>query len=139
MKKFLYIIGVVALVIILISIVKRESNDEGLVQVDIENKVSLVEEYSEKIVGEWRSKEDEKSLIIFNEDGTFKDVYNGEEVFSGSWEIKEEEDEIDASFYLYERIDEEVYKYEIINIDEENLLLIYLTRGNILEYEKAKR
>jgi hypothetical protein len=139
MKKFLYIIGVIALVIILISIVKRGLNDEDLVQVDIENKVSLVEEYSEKIVGEWRSKEDEKSLIIFNEDGTFKDVYNSEGVFSGSWEIKEEEDEIDVSFYLYERIDEEVYKYEIIDIDEENLLLIYLTRGNILEYEKTKR
>jgi hypothetical protein len=101
-----------------------------------ESEVSLVEDYSEEILGEWRSKDDKKSVVVFSEDGTFKSVYDEEELSSGSWRIEEERGEFDVSFYLYQEVDEEVYEYEITNIDEENLSLIYLDRGNILEYER---
>ncbi len=79
------------------------------------------------------------SVIIFNEDKTFRDVYNNEGLSLGYWEIKEERGEFDLSFYLYKKIEEEAYEYEILNIDEENLSLIYLSRGNILEYERLKK
>jgi hypothetical protein len=101
-----------------------------------ESEVSLVEDYSEEILGEWRSKDDKKSVVVFSEDGTFKSVYDEEELSSGSWRIEEERGEFDVSFYLYQEVDEEVYEYEITNIDEESLSLIYLDRGNILEYER---
>jgi hypothetical protein len=101
-----------------------------------ESEVSLVEDYSEEILGEWRNKDDEKSVVVFSEDGTFKSVYDEEELSSGSWRIEEERGEFDVSFYLYQEVDEEVYEYEITNIDEESLSLIYLDRGNILEYER---
>ncbi len=101
-----------------------------------ESEVSLVEDYSKEILGEWRSKDDKKSVVVFNEDGTFKSVYDEEELSSGSWRIEEERGEFDVSFYLYQEVDEEVYEYEIANIDEENISLIYLSRGNILEYER---
>jgi hypothetical protein len=101
-----------------------------------ESEVSLVEDYSEEILGEWRNKDDKKSVVVFNEDGTFKSVYDEEELSSGSWRIEEERGEFDVSFYLYQEVDEEVYEYEITNIDEESLSLIYLDRGNILEYER---
>jgi len=87
-------------------------------------------------LGEWRSKDDKKSVVVFNEDGAFKSVYDEEELSSGSWRIEEERGEFDVSFYLYQEVDEEVYEYEIASIDEENLSLIYLDRGNILEYER---
>jgi hypothetical protein len=101
-----------------------------------ESEVYLVEDYSEEILGEWRSKDDKKSVVVFNEDGAFKSVYDEEELSSGSWRIEEERGEFDVSFYLYQEVDEEVYEYEIASIDEENLSLIYLDRGNILEYER---
>jgi hypothetical protein len=141
MKKNYLVFSVVIVVLAVVAffILLQEDVEEVDLQ-DLrepeESEVSLVEDYSEEILGEWRSKDDKKSVVVFNEDESFKSVYDEEELSSGSWRIEEERGEFDVSFYLYQEVDEEVYEYEITNIDEENLSLIYLNRGNILEYER---
>ena len=139
---FLIIILIFGAIALFILFKEREEKDKPFeIQSSQEkDEVSLTEEYSEKIIGEWKSKEDEKSVVLFKEDETFKDIYDKEEVSSGEWVVKDKKGNFDITFHLYKTVEgeegEDVYEYEITRIDEENLSLVYLERGNVLEYEK---
>ncbi len=96
----------------------------------------ILDIYKEKIIGTWESVEDEKYILLFEESGSFSDTYDSEFIGSGSWELEEVFGEFDVTFYLHKELDGEEYDYEVLNIDDNNLVLLYLGRGNILEYVK---
>ncbi len=91
----------------------------------------IVSSPSELIVGDWQSKDDEKSVVTYRDDGTTEDVYDGELLSTGAWEISQAEQPS-----LRVTMDGEEYKYTVIEISNEELGLIYMARGNILRYTK---
>ncbi|MEA2112981.1 MAG: hypothetical protein U9P50_03380 [Patescibacteria group bacterium] len=97
--------------------------------------------YSQLIEGTWTSLDDENSIIEFK-DGMKTDIYSGEEMSSdefGFYEsipTDEDSEKKDTAKYLVVETTDGVFEYEIAELTENTLNLIYLPRGNILKYSK---
>lgn len=101
------------------------------------------------IVGEWQSLSDPQSVIAFYANGEVEDIYGGGAVSeSGTYYIFESPSalpsevaeslpglESDAA-YLRQTFGSADYYYAIIGLDTDSLSLIYLARGNTLEYRR---
>lgn len=136
MKNF--IIFFLVLVIVILASIMLKTEPEPIEVQDI-----VVEDVQEDTVapfieGKWQSTMDDKSVVVFNEDGSTSDIYDEEELSGGTWEIyQNEEAEYNPSgYFLKTTINEEVYEYVIISATESVLSLSYLDRGNTLEYVK---
>jgi hypothetical protein len=105
-----------------------ENNDESLTSYDL-------------IQGIWTSVDDEKSAVEFIGDKKI-DFYEDEKLSEATFKIydhlsiTEDSQEDKNGKYLIVGVDDEVFKYEIIDLSDKTLTLIYLPRGNILKYEK---
>jgi len=82
--------------------------------------------FEQYVPGEWQSKDDVKSIMILNEDGTMKDVYDGEDMNTGIWKTE--------GYKLKTTIDGEDYEYTVVFAGSERLELTYLPRGNTLNF-----
>jgi hypothetical protein len=83
--------------------------------------------YSVLIQGKWISLDDANSAIEFK-DGKKIDFYSDEKMSEGDFSID------GKNLSVVEEGD--IFEYEIIELSEKVLNLIYLSRGNILRYEK---
>jgi len=86
------------------------------------------------IQGEWKSIEDERSVIEFR-DGLKLDVYDGEQLSEGDFDLYNDARgsmRSDNGAYLIA----DDFVYNIIELTNESLVLMYLPRGNILKYER---
>jgi hypothetical protein len=95
----------------------------------------------EKIVGEWRSADDLKSVITFASDGTTSDVYDGEKLNVGAWYMVHKIDDSREKYnptgiFLYTNSKGEEFVYAVVEISDETLTLSYLARGNTLTYTR---
>lgn len=104
---------------------------------------------SDLIIGEWQSLSDPQSVIAFYANGEVEDIYGGGAVSeSGTYYIFESPSalpsevaeslpglESDAA-YLRQTFGSADYYYAIIGLDTDSLSLIYLARGNTLEYRR---
>lgn len=91
------------------------------------------------LAGMWVSQEDEKSVIIFNSNGTARNIYDGEDRDEGTWELSRV-DGVDGrgSFVSLKRVIEgEVYKYAVWEVGKTDLVINYTTRGNTLSYKRV--
>lgn len=79
--------------------------------------------------GKWVSLDDSNSKIEFNNIKKI-DYYQNEKMSEGNFEIEDDK-------YLIVAGDGDEFKYEIIELSDENLTLIYLPRGNTLKYQKS--
>lgn len=93
--------------------------------------------YEERLLGKWKSISDERSVLLFQKDGVFSDIYDNEVIGTGKWNTEIIMKQFNVIFYIYKELDGERYEYELLNVDDHNLSLLYLGRGNILEYTKV--
>jgi len=84
-------------------------------------------------VGHWQSTDDVNSEVVYNADGTMQDIYSGEVLGSGTWEIP-------PGSYAFPRletnIDGNTYTYSVLNVESDAMSLSYLARGNTLNYRR---
>ncbi len=95
---------------------------------------------SELIVGTWRSTDDASSEVVFNEDGTTVDVYDGEDLAQGTWDLAlgAGTEYQDTGIVLTTTINGEEYRYLVWDLNEANLVLNYVERGNTLSYTRVE-
>ncbi len=94
--------------------------------------------FEQYVPGKWQSNDDEKSVVIYNEDpnfqngrgGTMKDIYNGEEMNTGTW--------MTEGYKLKTMIDGEEYIYTVVFAGSERLELTYQPRGNTLNFTRVE-
>lgn len=98
-----------------------------------------VEETTALLVGAWQSLEDPKSVVIFEEGGVRRDLYEGVEPEAGTWEVRLGDGEAgDFSGLILESVFYgESYEYSIWNVNESELVINYLARGNTLSYKRV--
>lgn len=90
------------------------------------------------IVGTWRATDDEKSVVEFGADGTTRDVYDGNELSTGSWTVVTTDiGELTGATVLETTINENVYRYMVWQVNENQLVLNYTDRGNTLVYTRV--
>jgi len=114
--------------------------DKIIDTIEIPN-VEEIQNYSQLIQGTWTSLDDENSVIEFK--GSLKiDIYSGEEMtkeefgFYDVLPITEESIKNENGKYLVVEADGEDFKYEVVELSDKVLELIYLSRGNTLKYRK---
>ena len=98
-----------------------------------------VESSEALLIGTWQSIDDDKSVVVFAEGGIVTDIYDGQEMSSGSWELSMESVSGESGedvLLLTEVIDAEVYNYSVWEVSLTNLTLNYRARGNTLTYER---
>jgi len=113
-----------------------------------EDEVIIKEEGSsvskDNLSGEWISVDDEKYEMTINSDGSYRDVYDGDVVDGGSWEVltslNEEELDINPEFenslYLKKtpELGDPLY-YNIAKASESELIITYLF-GDVLRFRR---
>lgn len=87
------------------------------------------------IVGTWQSKDDVKSVVVYNNDGSSADVYDGETLGGGTWTVSGVSDG-DGQVTLSVLDGTEKFVYTILELDNEQLTLSYMPRGNTLKYKR---
>jgi len=83
----------------------------------------------ELIQGKWISVDDANYLIVFS-DNTKTDYYDGEITSEGTYTISGDS--------LLVESEGEAFKYSILELSENELELLYLPRGNILQFTKTE-
>lgn len=99
------------------------------------------------IAGKWQSIEDPRATIIVTEDGGWSDRYEGEpDQREATWEAMWGADAAKAEpkqtftpnhSYLQVVRDDGAYYYELGAVDEDNLEMFYVGRGNRLAFRRA--
>ena len=94
-----------------------------------------------RLVGLWRSRDDERSTVRYGADRAYYDYYDGDLVASGRYDILEAcpaGGPPDAGPVLVVNLDgdPEAYCYGLDGPDDDRLDLVYLARGNLLSYER---
>ncbi len=93
----------------------------------LDNKYKYQKEYK-LLQGTWTSKDDASNTMEI--DGLIKTEYSGNEY------IDEAKIKIDGKYLFFYTFDDDTYKYEILELTDKTLKLIYLARGNTLVYYK---
>lgn len=83
------------------------------------------------IVGRWQAVDDEKSVVEFT-DSEKTDYYDGEPLFVGNYQV----DPIDRLTVVSDEAPEETFVYKVVEASADRLVLVYLDRGNTLEYRR---
>lgn len=108
-----------------------------------EVELSADQKLMNSLVGDWRSIDDPKSVMRFTSDFRKWDEYDGD--FEGEGEVSFTKECDDASVLVSGETliqindansPEDIYCYGIIDISNDSLVLMFLPRGNFLEYER---
>jgi len=92
---------------------------------------------SESLIGEWQSADDAKSVKVLKVGGVAEDLYDGELMNSGTWEVVSSVLSVGESptgAFLKTIVDGDEFIYSIVSISYTELTLTYLARGNTLEF-----
>ena len=92
--------------------------------------MAILYDLKKDFVGRWESKEDSKSVIVFNENGGFESIYDGKSIDSGNWFVD--------GYKLINITNEEEFTYTIIFVGIERLELSYLPNGNTLSFSRIE-
>ncbi|MBU1046246.1 hypothetical protein KKH36_00500 [Patescibacteria group bacterium] len=120
------------------SIVKNQENQGN--QESQERDLIGLNNY-EKMRGPWKSLDDEKSVIEFSDKYKI-DFYDGAAMSEGpimlydEYPITRETLESENGKYMLYVSGGEQFFYQIVKLDENNLEMIYLDRGNTLKYTR---
>jgi len=79
--------------------------------------------------GRWKAIDDTNSVIEFKNNSKI-DYYSDEQLFVGDFNLDKD--------YLVVSSNDEIFEYRIIDLSDEILTLMFLPRGNTLEYERIK-
>jgi hypothetical protein len=116
---------------------KKSVNDTSTTSVSDGSNSTVV-----NIVGSWASTDDAKSVEVFKEDRTTENVYDGKVITTGTWNIVKNTKLADGSIlngiFLETIIEKEQYVYKVVSVNDSELTLTYLSRGNTLNYKKIR-
>ncbi len=116
---------------------EEEKEAEEVEQENESTDINL-EESIKMILGSWQSAEDEKSSVLFKDDGTVQDIYDEEELDSDTWTLAIELDYNNTpTLHLTRTGEEETFKYVVLELTNEKLVLNYLDSGSTLEYMRV--
>jgi hypothetical protein len=146
MKKTLTFISAILLgtiVIFLLSFaqyISKKAETPEVVQEEmiVEEKIDLS--------GTWHSNEDFSYIVIFNANGTYEDIYNGDTLERGNWSILDslegEEIAMQTDFfegpYLKKSTTDIPLYYSIFSFENNQLEMFYLDRGNVLTFSRVE-
>jgi hypothetical protein len=110
-----------------------------------ENRVVPV---SEMILGQWQAVEDAQLVREFKEGGAVTDWYGGAEVMTGVWNLFNGKEAPPALFVtadeetIYLRMtltgeERDALYFRVENVDAENLELVYVGPGGVLEFTRV--
>jgi hypothetical protein len=103
---------------------------------------------SEMILGQWQAVEDAQLVREFKEGGVVTDWYGGAEVMTGVWNLfngseappalflTEDEETVYLRMTLTGQERDALY-FRVENVDEENLELVYVGPGGVLEFTRV--
>lgn len=139
MKKILTIIIILILLGFgIYKIINNKTVQEGVGDGTIDN---LVENNFNLLQGQWISVDDEKSVIEFMGDKKI-DIYDGEIMEEIIFKLYKElpdggvgEEDANGE-YMTAEVNGDVFQYKIIDLSSTKLSLMFLPRGNILEYRR---
>lgn len=125
------------------SVPQEEVVDKDVVSVDV---LDNGREAGQEVIGQWISIEDVNYVSEINGDGSYKEIYDGQIVSEGTWEIlttlENEGLGIDSTFdrqVFLKKTDGqngEIFYYQIPEQEEDRLVLVYLF-GDVLMFERA--
>lgn len=96
-------------------------------------------------LGKWESLEDEKFIRVFDEN-SYQDQYEGKTISTGTWRTFDSSDapEVETiefiagvNYLVLDEGTEDVLYFSIAKSTKEELALIYLNRGGVLEFKNA--
>lgn len=100
---------------------------------DILDSFALVKSAS-PLIGKWQSTEDALAFKNIKDGGVFEEEYDGEVLSEGTWTVDGE----DGRYELLVTSDGEVFEYTIMTVNTDHLTLMYLPRGNVLDYTRVR-
>lgn len=103
---------------------------------------------SESIVGKWQSTEDAKFTREFKDGGTAVDTYEGKDVTSGTWKVFTKDNPVTVAFPLeadavyiqmtMQGTQADNLNFKLAKLTPEELQLIYMDRGGVLQFRKVQ-
>jgi len=146
MKNIGYIVIVVIIIIIGIWFFGQNKEDATPIATpgDTEIPALSVDQIRQNLVGTWRSLDDDKSIATYNDNGTFRALYDGLEQQNGAWEMYTLEGKNGGpsgnfmrTIDSYDTRGDGILEYAIIEATGDALTLSYMGRGNTLRYERV--
>ncbi|MFC1720774.1 hypothetical protein ACFLY0_01635 [Patescibacteria group bacterium] len=148
MKKIFYTIFILIIIAATFFFLSgRTASEDVKTNINVENNVAASANESNEInevqfIGKWVSVDDNKYEVSHGENAFLEEYYDGEVVSIGSWSIAETLPEKISEQYpnatdgpfLIKESDGEVMFYIVESVTDTNLTLIYLDRGNTLEF-----
>jgi hypothetical protein len=118
---------------------KEARKDELTVKVEESTEPASVNNYSKLIAGKWESDDDQNSVLTITPEHfilTYKGSGLGDD--SSSYTVSNKPCKESGTNPNAVYLNAEGYCYEIVEVGDEHLRMIYLERGNTLSYHKAK-
>jgi len=115
--------------------------DKIVKTIEIKEMTSENENIFNQLQGTWTSVDDSKSVIKFT-DNTKVDIYDSQIMSEAGFKLydhfplTDESTENNDGQYLIVEDDDDKFEYEIIELSDNELQLIYMGRGNILRYRR---
>lgn len=144
MKK---IIGVVVLILLLSGVFYfwKNANAKQYLNENFSDQLSFKEESNTlNLSGSWTSVNDESFVRVFNEDSTFKDMYQSEVVASGTWFTFNKNNSLenfpydveDGKDYLIMNDTSSTLSFVVSEHTNDSLVINYLDSGGVLKFKK---
>lgn len=88
------------------------------------------------MIGRWQSTDDARSIVAYREDGVIQDMYDGEVLSEGTWELYTDNDARynPSSVFLRTVVDDTTFEYAVLSAEGDRFTISYLARGNTLSY-----
>lgn len=105
-----------------------------------------VAQISSRMVGEFRSTQDDRATITVTSDGKWVEAYDGSEPSAYLWRVFSGDDPpvtatesfTPASRYLELKSKDHVFYYELGTVSVDGFDMFYTARGNMLDYARIK-
>lgn len=144
LKTTLLILLVGALILIGIGVVgfgQKVSEESS----DVVEEAQTEDQEVVRLAGTWRSNEDFSYEVVFNENGTYQDIYGGDVLDTGEWSILEDlgqegweqTPDFSGALFLKKTTEEEPLYYAIISVSQDQLELMYLY-GSMLTFSRVE-
>ncbi len=97
--------------------------------------IEIAENQIANLIGFWQRISDQNSIKIFKKNSIAKDVYDGEIIGSGTWEvIKDTEEANMKGTFIKTLINNEGNLYKVISATKSKLTLTNISRGSTIHY-----
>lgn len=105
-------------------------------EIENTNKSATSSILEEGVEGVWQNTHEPLAQITYSSDGVMRNIYNGNEINTGTWELTPPENDAQFSGTLHTEIDGKPFDYIVLEVSNTTLHLSYLERGFTLTYTR---